>query len=882
MGSSSDARVPETLRNIADILENISDGLFALDHDYRFIYLNGQAERILGSSSDSLVGRTFWERFPELLGTEFETQFSITLNAQANVKFECYCAPMSAWLSISVHPADEGIAVYMRDVSANHEVQEALSVSEARRQRMVDSLPVGTVLREGDSIWLNRIAQQMLGYSHDELKTIDDWFRLTHGPDADTARRGYEAHRASGFAEPKQTALTTKYGTTLHVIMGVYVDDRSEMWMLTDITERLLTEEKFRILFEHSSTAYFLFGPDGVVDCNAAALKQVGLDDKRQAMGRSFLSLSPDVQGDGVASIEKLRQVNLEIEANGQCSFEWTHFRSNDVVAHVYVSVSKFVIDQQPLELVVWQDVSEIRKAEERLRQSEDRYRTIIDNTDEIIYTLSLEGMFTFVSPSWTRHLGHTVDEVIGRAFVDFVHPDDVLKGKVYTYRLFKDPSHRGSCTYRAIHKNGSVKWHETSGSVVMDAERQPVHFVGLSQDVTEKRQAQAALEEARDAAEASSRAKSQFLATVSHEIRTPLNGVLGMTNLLAETPLNKEQQSYLRTIQSSGEILRRVIDDVLDFSRIEAGKLTITPLAVDVVAAVQDVVSLFEGRANEKGIALGMDWGGIESLHVYADPARVKQVIANLIANAVKFTEEGGVQVTATLVRETKTAVLLRVDVIDSGIGISADRVEPIFEGFTQADNSMVRRFGGSGLGLTISKRLTDLMGGRIGVESTPGLGSRFWVELPLSRISAATAKKAAEHRDVSLEGVRVLLAEDNEINVEVAKRQIELLGCVVDVAPNGLRAVEMSLDDGYEVILMDVQMPEMDGLEATRAIRTREIESGRHIPIIALTATAFAEDKKACDDAGMDAFLSKPFKREDLERFLKEWVKLDPIGLD
>ena len=415
-----------------------------------------------------------------------------------------------------------------------------------------------------------------------------------------------------------------------------------------------------------------------------------------------------------------------------------------------------------------------------------------------------------------------------------------------------------------------------------MDAERQPVHFVGLSQDVTEKRQAQAALEEARDAAEASSRAKSQFLATVSHEIRTPLNGVLGMTNLLAETPLNKEQQSYLRTIQSSGEILRRVIDDVLDFSRIEAGKLTITPLAIDVVAAVQDVVSLFEGRANEKGIALGMDWGGIESLHVYADPARVKQVIANLIANAVKFTEEGGVQVTATLVRETKAAVLLRIDVIDSGIGISADRVEPIFEGFTQADNSMVRRFGGSGLGLTISKRLTDLMGGRIGVESTPGLGSRFWVELPLSRISAATAKKAAEHRDVSLEGVRVLLAEDNEINVEVAKRQIELLGCVVDVAPNGLRAVEMSLDDSYEVILMDVQMPEMDGLEATRAIRTREIESGRHIPIIALTATAFAEDKKACDDAGMDAFLSKPFKREDLERFLKEWVKLDPIGLD
>jgi CheY-like chemotaxis protein/anti-sigma regulatory factor (Ser/Thr protein kinase) len=380
-------------------------------------------------------------------------------------------------------------------------------------------------------------------------------------------------------------------------------------------------------------------------------------------------------------------------------------------------------------------------------------------------------------------------------------------------------------------------------------------------------------LEEARDAALASSRAKSQFLATVSHEIRTPLNGVLGMTNLLAYTPLSNEQQSYLKTIQSSGEVLRRVIDDVLDFSRIEAGKLTITPLALEVVSAIQDVVSLFEGRAQEKGVALGLDFGGLDSLHVYADPARVKQVVANLIANAIKFTERGAVQVICRLVRETKTAVLLRVEIVDSGIGISPDRVEAIFEGFTQADNSMVRRYGGSGLGLTISKRLTDLMGGKIGVESQPGVGSRFWVELPLSRINAA-AKKITAESDVSLEGLKVLLAEDNDINVEVAKRMIELLGCVVDVAANGKEAIEMCEQTEYRMILMDVQMPEMDGLVATREIRRREQDAGGHIPIIALTATAFAEDKKACEDAGMDSFLSKPFKREDLERALKQFV--------
>jgi len=215
-----------------------------------------------------------------------------------------------------------------------------------------------------------------------------------------------------------------------------------------------------------------------------------------------------------------------------------------------------------------------------------------------------------------------------------------------------------------------------------------------------------------------------------------------------------------------------------------------------------------------------------LDSLHVYADPARVKQVVANLIANAVKFTERGAVQVICRLVRETKTAVLLRVEIVDSGIGISPDRVEAIFEGFTQADNSMVRRYGGSGLGLTISKRLTDLMGGKIGVESQPGVGSRFWVELPLSRINAA-AKKITAESDVSLEGLKVLLAEDNDINVEVAKRMIELLGCVVDVAANGKEAIEMCEQTEYRMILMDVQMPEMDGLEATREIRRREQDS-------------------------------------------------------
>ena len=879
MESPSDARVPETLRNIVDLLENISDGLFALDPDWRFIYLNGPAERLLLRPGASLDGKVFWEEFPGFVNTQFQTEFTKVLRDSVASHFEAFCPQFNAWFSASVHPADEGIAVYLRDISETRTLKDAVKSSDARLQTMLHRLPVGAVFRDGDQLWLNPATEQLLLYDAEEIQTVDQWFAKLHPENVQGARDRYEKARARNFDTLTITTLRRKDGAFLQVQMIAYIDDKGEFWILQDMTERLLTEQKFRVLFEHSNTAYFLFSPVGVVDCNDAALKQLGYSEKSAVLGRSFVSLSPDVQVDGESSEDKLNRVNQALANAGQHSFDWTHYRADGSKASVYVSVSRFVVNHETLELVVWQDQSEIKEAEDKLRQSEDRYRTIIENTDEIIYTLSLDGNFTFVSPSWSRHLGHCVENVIGKAFVDFVHPDDVLKGKVYTYRLFKDPTHRGTCVYRATHADGGYRWHETTGSVVLDSDGKPIHFVGLSHDVTERLLAKAALEEARDAALASSIAKGQFLATVSHEIRTPLNGVLGMTNLLGNTDLTKEQRGYVNTIQSSGEILRRVIDDVLDFSRIEAGKLTITPYAVDVVAAIQDVVSLFEGRAHEKGISLALEFGGLSELHVYADPARVKQVVGNLIGNAVKFTEDGSVKVVCRLVRETKTAMVLRIEVEDTGIGIPSNRVDAIFEGFTQADNSMQRRYGGSGLGLTISKRLTDLMGGAMGVESEPGLGSRFWVELPLAKISAATAKKTIEHSNVSLQDVRVLLAEDNEINVEVAQRQIELLGCTVEVAANGLEALTMSGDKPFDLILMDIQMPEMDGLEATREIRARELITGKRIPIIALTATAFAEDKKACEDAGMDAFLSKPFKKEDLERLLKQWASGDAV---
>ncbi|MDR3689309.1 MAG: PAS domain S-box protein [Fimbriimonas sp.] len=874
MESSPNAQFPDQLKSVAGVLEHISDGFFALDCDWRFVFMNGLGLRLMNRTLDSLEGKVIWDAFPDAVGSVYQVEYERAVRESRPVRFEAFYPPLDSWLSISAHPSEMGLWVYFRDITERRKSQEALMVSEARFRSMVENLPAGAVFREGERLWLNPAAERITGYSQDEIRTVQEWFEKIYPEDPVEARTNYETLRSSGFQRPEMCVVTRKDKSKRYAEFTAYSDDRGEIWLIHDVTDRLTTEEKFRILFEFSNSAYFLFGRNGVTDCNPAALKQLGFTDKNDVIGRFFISFSPDVQADGMPSSARLSEVNKELYDIGQTNFEWTHFRSDGSLAQVYVSASKVTVGVDEMELVVWQDLTHIRHTEDRLRQSEARYRTIIENTDEIIYTLSFDGTFTYVSPSWTRHLGHSVDEVLGKKFVDFVHPDDRAKGTIYTLRLFRDASYRGSCMYRAIHKDGMERWHETSGTLVIGGAGNPLHFVGLTHDVTEKLHAREALEEARDAALASSRAKSQFLATVSHEIRTPLNGVLGMTNLLSDTPLKDEQIRYVKAIQASGEILRRVIDDVLDYSRIEAGKLTISPLAIDVIEALNDVVSIFQGAAQEKGISLHLDCDKMTSMQVYADPARIKQVVANLVSNAVKFTERGGVSVNARIVHDAPTAVIFRIEVVDSGIGIKTERAEAIFEGFTQADNSMHRRYGGSGLGLTISKRITDLMGGTIGVESHFGTGSRFWVELPLSKITRFSAPQPHIDRLANLEGLRILLAEDNLVNVEVAKIQLENLGCVVEVAFDGNEVLAKMETNAFDMILMDIQMPEMDGLEATREIRNRETEADGRIPIIALTATAFAEDKKACEDAGMDGFLSKPFKRSELEMILRQWA--------
>jgi PAS domain S-box-containing protein len=517
---------------------------------------------------------------------------------------------------------------------------------------------------------------------------------------------------------------------------------------------------------------------------------------------------------------------------------------------------------------------------EKRLAQSEERFNLAVRGMNDGLWDYNLESGRMYMSPRYKEMLGFA-DHEIGddpEEIISRLHPDDkeATLQHVRDYLERRIPSYR--IEYRLRHRDGHYVWVLCRGLVVRDGAGRAVRLVGGHTDITDRKQMQLEMIQARDRAEIANRAKTEFLANMSHEIRTPMNVIIGLSGILARTELTPKQREFISTLQSSADSLLLLINDMLDIAKIEDNMMALESVPFSPVEMVNSIAAMLSHNAAEKGLQLTTDYEGIAPLYL-GDPLRLQQIITNLVNNALKFTPAGSIRVrlSASPSDRPDTETVL-IQVTDTGIGIPNDKIDHIFEKFTQVDSSITRKYGGSGLGLTIVKTLVERMGGTITVDSLLEQGSTFAVSVPLKKAAAASDTleiAAVKAERISARRGRILLVEDYKPNVLIVTTLLDGYGYDFDVAQSGREAIDRYRQQHYDAIIMDVQMQDMDGYEATRVIREHDTQQGKkHVPIIAMTALALAGDREKCLAAGMNDYISKPFKPDDLQARLEALV--------
>jgi PAS domain S-box-containing protein len=653
-------------------------------------------------------------------------------------------------------------------------------------------------------------------------------------------------------------------------VLGTFEDitDRIEAQQATQAA--LQRTRIFAELFRNSNGLLAVANVDGrFIHVNAAWTELLGWSEE-ELMARPFLDfVHPD---DRAATIEETSALGGDQHRTADFHNRY-RTASGDYVELVWTATS------DPDTGVIYSVARDVT-AERRQRERLERLATIAARTINSVQITNARGELEWVNESFISVTGYTLEEVQGRA------PGRLLQGPdtdPATIALMRDRIAAGqdvSVEVLNYHKDGTPFWHALEIQPMRDAEGRLTGFMGIGTEITERRAAQQALVRERDRAEqlardaqAAAQAKSDFLAMMSHELRTPLNGILGSAQLLLDGSLDPEHHRLLQTLYGAGKGLLSLLNDVLDYSKLDSGHFVLVPRPLDLGDMARDCVALFQAEAQRLGLALELDLGPELPARVVGDELRLRQVLTNLLGNALKFTERGHVRLALGRLGDGR----VRFTVEDTGIGIGQDQRHRLFAPFTQVDSSSRRRAGGTGLGLSISQRLVQLMGGTISVRSEVGQGSTFWFEVELAGAEpAAVPVPVAEAETTALGEVVVLLAEDNAVNRLVGTKMLERVGCRVVVAKDGAEAIAAASEQPIDLVLMDCHMPEVDGWEATRELRRLGLRarSGRSLPVVAQTASCLPQEVQRCLDAGMDEVVAKPLDLLRLRSVVARWA--------
>ncbi|MGY4531811.1 PAS domain S-box-containing protein [Pseudomonas sp. TE3786] len=587
-------------------------------------------------------------------------------------------------------------------------------------------------------------------------------------------------------------------------------------------------------------------------------------------LGRHYRVLVPEGQRQLLANI--LRNFYLDPALNQVGEGMALRFDGSEFPIEIRVSLLPSLSGDSQSLCVVIRDLTERKQHERRLQLAHEQQRAILMAAPNGIAFINGE-VIVQANSSLHDFFGYAEGELLGKSPLIWLDADSDHDSISDIRQLLN----QGETYRRELHlrrQDGSHFWGAVSARAVSPGDMSQ-GSIWLIKDVSLQNAAAAEMREARELAEAAVRIKAEFLANMSHEIRTPMNAIMGMTHLVLATRLDERQRDYLGKVQSSSRHLLGVLDDILDFSKIEAGKLQLDPQDFSLKCLLQETTDLVQARLLDKGLALSLVVAAQVPDQLHGDPLRLRQILLNYLSNAVKFTERGSIEVAVQRCQSSGAGLCLEFSVRDTGIGLSAEQCAKLFQSFQQADASTTRRYGGTGLGLAIAKQLTELMGGQVKVLSTPGEGSTFSFSANLQLAHAPLREQPSGGSSWvagQALGVRVLLVEDNDLNQQVAAELLQAMGCQVDIAGNGQQALELLAGQDYELVFMDMQMPVMDGLAATRALRLRPELAG--LPVVAMTANAMREDREACQAAGMNDFISKPFEPQTLQGVLQRWL--------